>query len=79
MLTVPNVPTARRGDGETGSVIVALVVVVVVAMGLVALFANVNSSLNLTRNDQNRTNAFSWRTPAWTKPSTGSTRRRYPW
>ena len=48
----------RPGREETGSVIVALIVVVVVAIGLVAVFANVNSSFNLTRNDQNRTNAF---------------------
>lgn len=47
-----------RGQGEAGSVIVALMVVVVVAMGLAAVFANVNSSLNLTRVDQDRTNAF---------------------
>ncbi len=58
MLTMRSMGRVRRGGDETGSVIVALVVVVVVAMGLVALFANVNSSLNLTRNDQNRTNAF---------------------
>jgi Tfp pilus assembly protein PilX len=57
MLTMHKLTRVRRGD-ETGSVIVALIVVVVVAMGLVALFANVNSGLNLTRNDQNRTNAF---------------------
>lgn len=50
-------PRREHGD-ETGSVIVALLVVVVVAMGLVAIFANVNSSFNLTRTDQNRTNAF---------------------
>lgn len=58
MLRMRNVTRVRRGDDESGSVVVALIVVVVVAMGLVALFANVNSSLNLTRNDQNRTNAF---------------------
>ncbi len=58
MLRMRDVTRVRRGGDETGSVVVALVVVVVVAMGLVALFANVNSSLNLTRNDQNRTNAF---------------------
>ena len=48
----------QRCRDETGSVIVALIVIVVVALGLLAVFANVNSSLNLTRNDQNRTNAF---------------------
>ena len=58
MLTMRTVTRVRRGEDQAGSVIVALLVVVVVAMGLVALFANVNSSLNLTRNDQNRTNAF---------------------
>ncbi len=58
MLTLFRTVLPERRHDEAGSVIVALIVVVVVAMGLVAVFANVNSSLNLTRNDQNRTNAF---------------------
>lgn len=59
MLSIAKTLAARRHDREeAGSVIVALIVIVVVAMGLVAVFANVNSSFNLTRVDQDRTNAF---------------------
>lgn len=48
----------RCGKDESGSVIVALVVIVVVALGLAVTLTHVNSGLNSTRVDQNRTNAF---------------------
>ena len=59
MLTIyKKLADGRCGKDESGSVIVALVVIVVVALGLAVTLTHVNSGLNSTRVDQNRTNAF---------------------
>lgn len=57
MLTLPGTPP-RRPDDEAGSVMIVVIVMLVVALCLAAVLVQVDSSLNLTRTDQDRTNAF---------------------
>ena len=50
--------TSTWRKDESGSVLIVMTVVLVISIGLVALLVHVNGSLELTRNDQNRNNAF---------------------
>lgn len=49
---------SRRRHDERGSVMIAVIVVGIVAMLVVTIVDTVNGGLNLTRTDQNRSNAF---------------------
>jgi hypothetical protein len=58
MLSIGRRLAARRQGDESGSIVIVMVVIFVVTIGLVAVLLQVNGSLELTKNDQRRTNAF---------------------
>lgn len=58
MLNIGRKLLARRRSDESGSIVMVVMIAFVVSVGLVAVLLQVNGALELTRTDQNRTNAF---------------------
>ena len=58
MLSIGRKLAARRRGDEDGSIVIVMIVAFVVMIGLVSVLVQVNGSLELTKTDQRRTNAF---------------------